>query len=161
MEGAPPVLWIPGKMPNLNDLFNAKLNVFVPPGMRAPFLPAKLPNEYNKLKKRWHGVIDRLCLEQKFECPGSGYFNFMCVEENRRRDKDGVGAGAQKIIQDALVARGTLYNDGWKAILDYRHFFHVDERNGVYLVVTQDDCLTRAQAAAFFAAMSTQTSWAV
>ena len=162
MSAAPPVLWIPGKMPNLNDIITAKLHVFVPPALRSrPFMPAKLPNAYNDLKKRWHGIIDRLCTEQNFDCPPCGYFNFLCVEENTRRDKDGVGAGAQKIIQDALVARSSLYNDGWKVVLDYRHFFHVDQKNGVYLVITEDDCMTKAQAHLFFTKMSAQTSLAV
>jgi len=163
MAMPPPVLWIPGKMPNLNDIINAKLHVFVPPALRGqPFMPSKLPNEYNNLKKRWHVIIDRLCAEQNFDCPPCGYFNFVCIEENRRRDKDGVGAGAQKFIQDALVARGSLFNDGWKAILDYRHFFHVDpERNGVYLIITEHRCLTDEQAEAFIRSVASQTSWAV
>lgn len=163
MPVAPPVLWIPGKMPNLNDIITAKLHVFVPPALRGqPFMPSKLPNEYNNLKKRWHAIIDRLCTEQDFDCPPCGYFNFVCVEENKRRDKDGVGAGAQKFIQDALVARGSLINDGWKSILDYRHFFHVDpEKNGVYLIVTDARCLTDEQAEQFIRSVSSQTSWAV
>jgi hypothetical protein len=147
-------------MPNLNDIINAKLHVFVPPAMRSQaFMPSKLPNEYNNLKKRWHEIIDRLCGEQAFDCPPCGYFNFICIEENKRRDKDGVGAGAQKIIQDALVKRGSLYNDGWKAILDYRHFFGVDpDRNGVYLVVTHSRCMTDEEGRLFIARSATQTS---
>lgn len=163
MEDRAPVLWIPGQLPGMNDIIRMKLHVFIPPALRGqPFMPARLPNEWNEVKKRWEGIISRLCEEQGFTCPPSGYFNFLCVEENKRRNKDNIGAGAQKIIQDALVKRGSLYNDGWKEILDYRHFFHVDpDRNGVYLVVTENDCMTRAEARLFFARMSTQTSWAV
>jgi hypothetical protein len=160
MSEAPAVLWIPGRLPDLNTIINAKLNVFVPPAMRAqPFMPAKLPNEWSKVKKRWHDIIDRLCTEQGFDCPASGYFNYFLIEENKRRDKDNVGAGAQKVIQDALVKRGSLYNDGWKTVLGYRHFFAVDaDRSGVFLVVTQKRCLTDDEALLFVARSGAQIS---
>lgn len=163
MEGGPPVLWIPGKLPGMNDMIRAKLNVFIPPQMRsAAFVPAALPNEWNNIKKRWEGIIDRLCTEQEFLCPPSGYFTYLCIEDSRRRNKDNVGACAQKIIQDALVKRGSLANDGWSEILDYRHFFAVDpQKNGVYLIVTDKRCLNEQEAEAFFASLKAQTSWAV
>jgi hypothetical protein len=66
------------------------------------------------------------------------------------------------VIQDALVKRGSLYNDGWKAILDYRHFFAVDaQKSGVYLVITQKACLTDEQAQTFLGSLALQTCWAV
>lgn len=152
----PATLWIPGPLPNFNDIINAKLNIFIPPSyVGRKLIASALPNEWAKMKKRWHRIIDDVCTKTEFECPLFGYFNYLIVEANKRRDPDNVGAGAQKIIQDALISRGSLPNDGWKEILGYRHFFDVDAANpGVYLVITQDQCLSDAQAKAFFAAVS-------
>jgi hypothetical protein len=144
----------------MNTIINAKLNVFVPPALRGrDERPAKLPNEWNQIKKRWHGIIDRLATEQEFECPPCGYFNFMMIEPNKRRNKDNAGSGASKVIFDALVKRGSLYNDGWKEILDYRHFFDVDEHKpGVYLIVTEHRLLNDEEGKRFLLSLKVQTS---
>ena len=47
-------------------------------------------------------------------------------EKNQRRDKDNI-AFAKKFIWDALVRAGTLKNDGWKEIAEFRDFVLLDQ----------------------------------
>jgi hypothetical protein len=151
-------LFIPGPLPGTNEIIDARANVFVPKAFAFPgrgFNSAKLPNEWGRIKKRWHGIIAKCVEVQRFTMPAhGGFMNYLILEPNKRRDPDNIGAGAQKVIQDGLVEAGIMQNDGWKFVHNYRHFFAVDVANpGVYLVVTTDKCLDEQEAADFFAAL--------
>lgn len=49
-------------------------------------------------------------------------------ERDRRRDKDNISSFARKVIQDGLVAAGTIKNDGWGEIESYDDKFFVDKK---------------------------------
>lgn len=151
------VLFVPGPLPNLNEIIDARANAFIPKSAVIPgrgISSARFPNEWGRIKKRWHDIVAKCAKEQGFTVPDiGGFMNFLILEPNKRRDPDNVGAGAQKVIQDGLVEAGYLKNDGWKFVHGYRHHFSIDAANpGTYLVVTADKCLDEVEAADFFAA---------
>lgn len=54
------------------------------------------------------------------------FIQFTWYEQDRRRDRDNVASYGRKVIQDALVALGTLYDDGWDYVVGYYDEFGVD-----------------------------------
>lgn len=90
-------LWIPVRLPGLNDLVSQ--NVWA----------------YTKTKKRWGETAALFARVQGFE-PGGTCWTFFFLEPNRRRDPDNfIGAGV-KLILDGLQKERVLDGDGWKSV---------------------------------------------
>lgn len=53
---------------------------------------------------------------------------FSWFERDRRRDRDNISSFGRKVIQDALVAGGVLYDDGWDYVASYSDSFAVDAK---------------------------------
>ncbi len=98
------------------------------------FIPKRLPglNEYVNECRRGKYTGDamkqgaqRVCeiymskqiRGKRFERPV--WVQYTWIEPDRRRDKDNICAFGRKVIQDALVKRGVIENDGWANILGF------------------------------------------
>ena len=57
------------------------------------------------------------------------YMRYAWYERNRKRDLDNVSSFGRKVIQDALVSKGVLSDDGWKNIKGFSDEFYVDNAN--------------------------------
>ena len=57
------------------------------------------------------------------------YMRYAWYERNRKRDLDNVSSFGRKVIQDALVSKGVISDDGWKNIKGFSDEFYVDNAN--------------------------------
>lgn len=97
------------------------------PGLNE-YINAERTNRYKaaKLKKDTERMI-MLCTPMiKITKPVTIHYKW--VEKDRRRDKDNISF-AKKFVQDALVKKGVLKNDGWKEIVNSYDEFEVDPKN--------------------------------
>lgn len=118
------------------------------------FIPKRLPglNEYveecrkskydgNDMKQGAQKVCEIYMIQQvrgrRFERPV--WVEYTWREPNRKRDKDNISAFGRKVIQDALVKRGVIENDGWANVLGFTDRFVVDKHNpGVEILITDE-----------------------
>lgn len=122
-------LWVPGPLPGMNEIIDAKATVFG--------RGRKKMSAYTAMKKRWDGVVALHALAQRFQAVESGHFTYLIREPSKRRDPSNVIAGAVKILEDGLQKAGLLPNDGWKQVLGINPVWMVDsDRPGVSLFVT-------------------------
>jgi hypothetical protein len=144
--------WVPGKVPSLNDLLDAK-------GTRRPIVrslimrakPAKGKQRggeydlYNDIKQDWKQRTVR-AVGAPFVRVASAHFGYVVVEADRRRDPSNICSAAVKFIEDGLVAAGVLPNDGWDNVLGIRvHWLHrVGHEPGVYVTMS-DEPLSETQ----------------
>lgn len=123
-------LFIPGRLPGLNEILDAKASF--DPRQRGRFRQ----NGYASLKRRWTAEIILQAHRQRLRPVACPRLRFTWVEPNRRRDKDNIAAGGRKIILDALVRGGFLGGDAWKDYLDWQDIFTMDpDRPGVLVEI--------------------------
>lgn len=107
---------IPGRLPNLNEAFNAARS-----------------NHYTeaKLRDKWESFIAWNAKRDlgKWKPTEPVILHYHFYEENKRRDKDNVAAYAMKLIQDALKNNGYLSGDGWNQIENFDFEWDVDKKN--------------------------------
>ena len=112
-------------MPGLNDLIDAD---------------RRDKRVGNRLKSSAQGVIRMYIYKDlqrpKIEKPVRLHYTFF--EPNRKRDMDNISGFAHKVIQDSLVAAGTLKNDGWSCIAGFTDTFEVDAKNPRIEVVIEE-----------------------
>ena len=66
------------------------------------------------------------------------HLSFTWFEPDRRRDRDNISSFGRKIIQDALVSGGVLYDDGWDYVVSYADDFAVDvQKPRIELVIVE------------------------
>lgn len=66
------------------------------------------------------------------------HLSFTWFEPDRRRDRDNISSFGRKIIQDALVTGGVLYDDGWDYVVSYADDFAVDaQKPRIELVIVE------------------------
>jgi hypothetical protein len=111
-------LWVPSRLPGLNELLSSK-------STRHGNWSA-----YNDVKQRWFGQIKLLARSKDIRAVGPGYFSFLFVEPDKRRDPDNVAAGGIKILLDALVGAEVLAGDGWQHILGFVSYWQVGDKPG-------------------------------
>ena len=128
-------LFIPGPLPGLNEIINAKGNAY---GGGA--------SAYTKMKKQWCGTIALLAHSQGIKTIGSGHFTYLFRERDKRRDPSNIAAGAVKLIEDGLQTAGLLENDGWKQVLGFSHHFMVDAKHPGCTVFVFSSGLERQEA---------------
>ncbi len=134
-------LWVPGKLPGLNEIIDAKRSVVSGTGKRRP-------DGYSKLKKQWSQTIRIHALQQRLApVPEAAHFTYFCVEENKRRDPGNFLAGAQKLIEDALQEANVLEGDGWKHVLSITSHWIVGQPNGVMVGIGTDQIVSPAELA--------------
>ena len=106
-------LSIPGRLPGLNE-----------------YTEASRANRYKggKLKQTSQELVS-WCIRSQLRgltVKRPVFLLFTFYEKDRRRDHDNVASFARKVIQDALVDCGTLYDDGWEYVTGYLDRFEVD-----------------------------------
>lgn len=107
-------LTIPGRLPGLNEYINEN-RAHAQKGAR--------------FKKKHQELVMWYILEQLGRKPIQRpvYLKFTWYEMDKRRDLDNVSSYGRKIIQDALVKSGKLYDDGWGYVVGYADKFRVDK----------------------------------
>ncbi len=143
--------WIPGKVPSLNELLDAKSKN--QPILRSIIMrqkpvkgkgAANRYSLYNEIKQDWKQRTI-YALGTPFVRVQSCYFGYLVVEENMKRDPSNVCSAAIKFIEDGLVEAGVIPNDGWEQVLGIR--VHWVLRRGVepgVFVVMSDRALDEA-----------------
>ncbi len=116
-------LWIPGKLPGLNEVIDAAHKVYGYGKARS--------SEYRKMKRAWGERVQVYARQQGFRPVESACFVYLCVETARTRDPSNVVAGAMKLIEDGLQDAELLTNDGWKNILSLQVFWTLGPEPGV------------------------------
>ena len=104
---------IPGKLASMNQFISAnRTNVHV--GNKL-----KQDSQSNVMRyiPPWHKIEKPVVIEYRF------------YEPDKRRDLDNVASFSIKVIQDSLVKRGILANDGWDNIQGFSVQFFVDKKN--------------------------------
>lgn len=144
--------FVPGKVPSLNELLDAR-------GRSAPrvasIIMKHLPKKgkapgirfdaYNDIKQDWKvrtiGAIGAPFVRVK-----QAYFGYLIIENEQRRDPSNICASAIKFIEDGIVEAGVMPNDGWDNVLGIRvHWIHRKKhRPGIYVVMS-DTKLTEEQ----------------
>lgn len=136
--------WVPGKVPSLNELLDAKGGV---PAKRESIIMRHLPkkgkgraaqyNLYNDLKQSWKRRTIT-AIGAPFVRVLSAYFGYVVVEETVRRDPSNICSSAIKFIEDGIVEAGVMSNDGWDNVLGIRvHWIHRKGRDpGIYVVMS-------------------------
>jgi len=105
-------------------------------------------NAYNEQKRRWYGQIRLLCQAKRVETVGPGYFTFVFVEPDRRRDPDNVAAGGIKLLFDSLVGADVMKGDSWAHVLGFvSYWVHTPGKAGCLVhhgdaLLTKDDALS-------------------
>lgn len=116
-------LFVPGQLPGMNEIINAKGNSY------------NGYNAYSKMKKQWASTIGLLARAAKWH-PEGKCFTYLFREKDKRRDPSNFVAGGVKILEDALQDCGLLENDGWKHVEAFIPHWLVDaETPGVTLFV--------------------------
>lgn len=127
-------LWVPGPLPGLNEILNAKGNNFR--GGRS---------SWTGMKRIWNSCVSMMAMAQRLERMESAHFVYLWRELREQRDPSNFTSGGRKIIEDGLqvagrvldkdgkvVKKGMLPNDGWKQVLSFQDAWVVDkERAGV------------------------------
>ena len=108
-------LTIPGRLPGLNEYTSASRS--------SKMQSAKMKKETQTMVM-WH--IKSQLRGVTINHPVHLFFAW--YEPDRRRDRDNISSFGRKIIQDALVASGVLYDDGWDYVVSYADDFHVDAK---------------------------------
>lgn len=144
--------FVPGKVPSLNELLDAK-------GGTAPrvasIIMRHLPKKgkgrgarfdaYNNIKQDWKQRTIS-AIGAPFVRVQQCYFGYLVVEDSRKRDPSNVCSSAIKFIEDGIVEAGVMSNDGWDNVLGIRvHWVHrKGHRPGIYVVMS-DTRLTEEQ----------------
>ena len=134
-------LWLPVRMPGMNELLDKRM---------ARSRAAKTSvqwNGYSDLKRQWASKIKVLAFHRRFAFVARGFFTYLFIEPNKRRDKSNVIAGGIKLIEDALVDAKILPNDGWGVVDDIRPYVTLgsETKYGVLLAVRDDRVLELAE----------------
>lgn len=136
--------FVPGKVPSLNDLLDAKSKN--QPILRSIIMrqrPKKGKGDgaryslYNDIKQDWSSRTIH-ALGAPFVRVEGCYFGYVIVEETLKRDPSNVCSAAIKFIEDGLVKAGAIPNDGWGNVLGIRMtVIHRPGRPpGVYVVMS-------------------------
>jgi hypothetical protein len=136
LENVDQVLWVPGPLPGLNELLDAKA---VTVRGRKGF------SKYNSLKQRWSNMIALLVRAQRMKRIGPSFFGYVIWEPDNRRDPSNVMCGAVKIIEDVLQGIGILENDGREHVLCISSVVLTSpEKPGVMLLTRSDEPFSAA-----------------
>lgn len=134
-------LWIPGKLPGLNEIIRERGRTFGKGRKRS--------DGYAKLKLAWADRIKAHARAQRFRPVDFAAFSYLFVEAERRRDPSNVIAGGMKLIEDALQEAELLAGDGWANVTAIAPFWALGDPPGV-LVACGESVLTKAELVARF-----------
>ena len=115
-DGLKYILVINDRLPSLNDYVNSS---------RAN------RNYGNIIMRSAKEIVDIAILQylRGVRIDNPVYMRYAWYEPNKKRDLDNISSMGRKIIQDALVDRMVLQNDGWNEIQGFSDTFHIDRDN--------------------------------
>ncbi len=120
-------LFIPGPLPGLNEIIEAKRTRY---GAKA--------DAYSALKAKWTAVVAMAARPARLQPVGVVRLQYHVREPNRRRDPGNFEAGAKKLIEDGLVKAGILQGDGWRHIQSYGPTtWSLSKRPGVLVTIEE------------------------
>ena len=136
--------FVPGKVPSLNELLDAKggtkdkrklliLRHLPKKGKRVP----EWVHAYNDIKQSWkRRTIE--AIGTPFVRVKACYFGYVVVEQDKRRDPSNICSSAIKFIEDGIVEAGVMRDDGWENVLGIRpHWIHrPNHEPGIYVVMS-------------------------
>lgn len=107
-------LTIPGRLPGLNEYIN-ECRTHAQRGAR--------------MKRKHQEAVMWYILRDLGRKPIDHpvYLKFFWYEKDKRRDLDNISSYGRKIILDALVKSGKLYDDRWSYVVGYADKFRVDK----------------------------------
>lgn len=114
-------IWIPRRVPSLNDLLQAKSTTYGKGTVRT--------DAYDKLKKSWAQTVKLYA--PRFLKLGRCSVHFEIREPDRRRDPDNLCGAIAKLVLDGLVKSGVLAGDGWAHIAGLSFSWRVGKPAGV------------------------------
>ncbi len=135
-------LWIPFELPGMNEIVEARAQLFGPKRETSGPLRKSNPgtrrsSAYTRLKKSLGKKIAAIALAHRLPRYEMAHFGFIFVESTRRRDPDNLLAG-QKFILDALQPRH-LAGDGWGNVLSLSYAWrHADKGQPGVMVLIGD-----------------------
>lgn len=133
-----PFLWVPGRVPGLNELFAARLST-------SPSHGSKIHNGYSRLKKEYS---EKVLLAAEEQCPDmpsqmGDWFTYLVIEPSKRRDPSNICGAAVKLVEDGLQYAGLLSGDGWKNVGGFTFYWTVDKEPGVLVYWSWLECPKR------------------
>jgi Holliday junction resolvase RusA-like endonuclease len=128
-------LFIPGPLPGMNEIIDAKARSSMTVGRGG-----KRWDAYSDMKRAVGAKVMMLARASGFKkITTPAVFLFEVREPNKRRDPDNFCSGAEKMIFDALQEAGLLENDGWKQVKAISRTWSVSKlAPGVLLTVLED-----------------------
>lgn len=136
--------FVPGKVPSLNELLDAKggtnqkkqlliLRHLPKKGKHVP----EWVHAYNNIKQSWKKRTIA-AIGAPFVRVKACYFGYVVVEETERRDPSNICSSAIKFIEDGIVEAGVMSDDGWGQVLGIRvHWICRPKHNpGIYVVMS-------------------------
>lgn len=125
-------IWLPGRVPGLNELNNARM------GAGEQGKGGRRWNRYSDIKRQFQEKV-ALCVRAQGVRPMEhANFHYLILEENRRRDPSNILAGAMKLVEDGLQKAGILPGDGWDQVYSIHPHWRVivkGEVAGVFVVL--------------------------
>ncbi len=126
MGASPQRLWIPGRLPGLNEIIAAAKGA----GGRG--------FAYAKMKRELGDTVWATAKAARLQPVVLARLAFRWVEKDRRRDPDNVSSAGRKFILDGLVKAGVLQGDGWAHVAGWSDAFDVDPvRHGVEVTIEE------------------------
>lgn len=113
-------LWIPGKLPSLNQLIFTDVRSRI------------------KVQKAWVDPIALIAKAAKLKTISAKVFiHYTHVRVEFRGDPSNWAAGAAKVIEDGLVQAGILPDDSFKYVAGFDHVFILDKttKPGVKIIL--------------------------
>lgn len=136
--------FVPGKVPSLNELLDAKGGTHEKKRLLIlRHLPKKGKNTpqwvhaYNDIKQSWKQRTIR-AIGAPFVRINASFFGYVIVEQEKRRDPSNICSSAIKFIEDGIVEAGVMRDDGWDNVLGIRvHWIHrAQHEPGIYVVMS-------------------------
>lgn len=85
---------------------------------------------YNEARKALLAQVGVCIAAQKIRPLDDGaYFAYVLAETKRNRDPDNICAGAQKLVLDALTAKGIISTDGWRHVKGLQPFWTIRRKS--------------------------------
>lgn len=116
----------PGKLHSLNEYISAC--------RRNPYSGAKMKKE-DQTKVEWF-IRSQL---RGIRIKNPVRMKYTWYEANKKRDLDNVSSYGRKVIQDALVHCGVIYDDSWKQVTGFSDRFYVDRKEPRIEVVIEEE----------------------
>lgn len=120
------IIWIPGKIPSLNELIGSRGSVNrKPTGIinRGKKRNTFQFNKYNEMKQDWTQKICNVINAGKYMIVENCYFSYLIVEKTKKRDPSNLGSAAVKFAEDALIKCGLISGDGWTVVLGITYYW--------------------------------------